>query len=80
VPAFLLTHIHAPDECRVVAAAWKGFASPLRHTQTLGSCATGGHRLWWAVEATDSRAALALLPPYVADRTIVEEVREVPIP
>jgi hypothetical protein len=32
------------------------------------------------VEAADGDAALALLPPYVAQRTIVEEVREVPIP
>jgi hypothetical protein len=32
------------------------------------------------VEAADRAAALALLPPYVAQRTIVEEVREVSIP
>lgn len=80
VSTFVLTHAHPPDECRVVAAAWRGFASPLRHGRTLGSCATGGHRLWWTVEATDGRAALALLPPYIADRTDAEEVREVPIP
>lgn len=80
VPTFLLTHTHSADECRVVAAAWKGFASPLRHSPTLGSCATGGHRLWWTVEATDRGAALALLPAYLADRTGTEEVREVQIP
>jgi hypothetical protein len=36
--------------------------------------------MWWAVEAADRSAALAQLPPYVADRTVVDEVREVPIP
>jgi hypothetical protein len=80
VPTFILTHAHPSEECRVAAAAWKGFGSRLRHRRTLGSCATGGHRLWWTVEATDRGAALALLPPYVAERTRAEEVREVPIP
>jgi hypothetical protein len=32
------------------------------------------------VQAADRSAALAQLPPYVADRTVVDEVREVPIP
>jgi hypothetical protein len=36
----------------VAIAAWKAYPSPLRHGRPLGSCATGGHRLWWAVEAT----------------------------
>lgn len=76
----MLSHAHPSHECRIVAAAWKGFASPLRHGRSLRSCATGGHRLWWTVEATDRGAALALLPPYVAERTRAEEVREVPIP
>ena len=56
------------------------YPSPLRRGRPLGSCATGGHRLWWTVEAADSSAALAQLPPYVAKRTVAEEVREVPIP
>jgi hypothetical protein len=80
VPTFILTHAHSSQECRVAAAAWKGFGSPLRHRRTLGSCATGGHRVWWTVEATDPAAALALLPPYVEARTRAEEVREVSIP
>lgn len=80
MPKFVLTHTHHPGECRVAIAAWKAYPSPLRHGRPLGSCATGGHRLWWAVEATDRAAALAQLPPYVARRTTVEEVREVPIP
>jgi hypothetical protein len=80
VPTFVLSHQHRPEECRIAFAAWKGFSSPLRGTQALGSCATGGHRLWWIVEAADDTGALAQLPPYVATRTAVEAVREVPIP
>ena len=64
----------------MVFAAWKGARSPLRHTATLGSCATGGHQLWWTVEVADAAAALALLPPYVASRTEAVEVTDIPIP
>jgi hypothetical protein len=80
VPMFVLLHAHRPDECAISIAAWKGFASPLRRSRPLGSCAVGGHRVWWAVEAPNRAAALALLPAYVADRTSAEEVRELPIP
>jgi hypothetical protein len=80
VPKFVLTHSHGPEECGIAIAAWKAYPSPLRRGRPLGSCATGGHRLWWTVEAADSSAALAQLPPYVAKRTVAEEVREVPIP
>jgi hypothetical protein len=80
VANFVLTHTHTPEECRIAIAAWKAYPSPLRHGRPFGSCATGGHRLWWTVEATDRVAALAQLPPYVAERTVAEEVREVPIP
>lgn len=80
MPNFILTHTHAPEECRIAIAAWQAYPSPLRRGRPLGSCATGGHRLWWTVQAADSAAALAQLPPYVAQRTVAEEVREVPIP
>jgi hypothetical protein len=80
VPVFVLAHRHRADECRIVFAAWKGFSSPLRGRTAFGSCPTGGHRLWWIVEATDAAAALAQVPPYIASRTEVEAVREVPIP
>jgi hypothetical protein len=36
--------------------------------------------MWWIVEAADAHGALAQLPPYVAARTVVEEVRAVPLP
>jgi hypothetical protein len=80
MPTFVLSHSHLPDECAIAIAAWKAFPSPLRHGRPLGSCASGGHRLWWTVEAANLGAALAQLPPYVAERTIAEEVREVPLP
>ena len=80
VPRFMLSHRHQPGECQVVFASWKGFQSPLRGHSTLGSCVEGGHSLWWTVEAGDAGAALAQLPPYVAERTEVSPVREVPIP
>ncbi len=67
----MLSHRHAPEECRVAFAAWKGFESPLRGRETIGSCRHGGHALWWTVEAPDEAAALAQLPPYVAARTEV---------
>lgn len=80
MPKFVLCHRHAAHECAVAAASWKGFPSPLRQSRPFGSCATGGHRLWWTVEAADRSAALAQLPTYVAARTLAEEVREVRIP
>jgi hypothetical protein len=80
MPTFVLEHHHEPEQCAVAAAAWRGFASPLRHGRPLGSCAKGGHRLWWTVQAADEQSALLLLPPYVAKQTVAEEVREVPLP
>jgi hypothetical protein len=80
MPTYVLAHRHKPEECAIAVAAWKGFASPLRHGRPLGSCANGGHSLWWKVDAADQREALELLPHYVAVRTVAEEVREVPLP
>ena len=77
---YLLQHRHEPQECGVVFAAFKGFESPLRHRPTLASCRSGGHAIWWTVEAETEEAALRLLPHYVAERTIVSRVSEVEIP
>jgi hypothetical protein len=77
---YLLHHRHEPQECGVVFASFKGHQSPLRHQSTLASCRSGGHEIWWAVEATGEDDALALLPPYVAARTTATPVSEVPIP
>jgi hypothetical protein len=80
MPTYVLSHSHEPQECAIAVAAWKGFASPLRRGRPLGSCVNGGHRLWWIVEASDAGDALSLLPHYVAQRTVAEEVSEVALP
>jgi hypothetical protein len=77
---YLLHHRHAPDECGVVFASFKGHRSPLRHQPTVGSCRSGGHAIWWTVDATSEEDALRLLPFYVAERTTVARVSEVQIP
>lgn len=80
MPMFVLCHTHRPEECAISIAAWKAFPSRLRRGRPLGSCATGGHKIGWMVEADSHHAALALLPPYVAERTVAEAARAVPLP
>jgi hypothetical protein len=77
---YLLEHRHARDECGVVFAAFKGHESPLRHRSTLASCRSGGHAIWWAVEAETEEEALRLLPHYVAERTTASRVSTIEIP
>jgi hypothetical protein len=77
---YVLEHHHEPRECGVVFASFKGHPSPLRHRTTLASCRSGGHAIWWTVEADSEDDALALLPSYVAARTTVARVSEVEIP
>jgi hypothetical protein len=80
MPRFLLQHRHEPHECGVVFASFKGHDSPLRHRAALASCPSGGHAIWWAVEANSEAEALGLLPPYVAERTTALPTSEVQIP
>ena len=80
VSRYLLQHRHQPRECGVVFASFKGHDSPLRHRAAVASCRTGGHAIWWDVEAASEQEALRLLPPYVAARTTVARVSEVEIP
>jgi len=77
---YLLHHRHEADECGVVFASFKGHDSPLRHRPTLASCRSGGHAIWWTVEARSEDDALRLLPVYVAARTTITRVSEVQIP
>ena len=77
---YLLQHRHTPQECGVVFASFKGHKSPLRHQLTLASCRSGGHAIWWTVDATSEEEALGLLPSYVGARTTVTRVSEVQIP
>ena len=69
-----------PPECGAVFASFKGGESPLRHQPTLASCRSGGHAIWWTVDAASKEDALQLLPFYVAERTTVTRVNEVQIP
>jgi len=80
MPSFLLHHQHTPGECAAAFAAWQGFDSPLRRHRAASTCLAGGHAVWWRVETADQRAALALLPPYVAHRTDAIHVRDIEIP
>ena len=80
MPSFLLHHKHTARECAAAFAAWQGFASPLRWQAAASTCLAGGHAVWWRVEAASAKAALALLPPYVARRTNAIAVRDIQIP
>jgi hypothetical protein len=77
---YVLEHRHDPDECGAVFASFKGHESPLRRQPALASCRSGGHAIWWTVEAASAEAALGLLPFYVAERTSAASVSEVDIP
>lgn len=77
---YLLHHRHEPPECGVVFASFRGYESPLRHQPTLASCYSGGHAIWWTVDAASEEDALELLPSFVAERTTATRVREVRIP
>jgi len=77
---YRLHNRHAASECAAAFAAWRGFASPLRHSVAASSCAGGGHELWFDVEADSAMAALALLPGFVAVRTTAIPIHDTPIP
>jgi hypothetical protein len=80
MPRYVLQHRHSPAECGVIFASFRGHKSPLRHQATLASCPSGGHAIWWTVDAASEEDALRLLPTYVAERTTVTRVSEVQIP
>jgi len=77
---YLLEHRHAPEECAVVFASFKGLRSALRHRMTMASCVSGGHAIWWTVDASSVDEALGMLPFYVSERTTATPVSEVSIP
>jgi len=80
MPRFVVHHRHEPHQCGIAFAAFKGHDSPLRHRAALASCPTGGHAIWWALEAASEDDALRQLPFYVAQRSTVTQVAEVEIP
>jgi hypothetical protein len=77
---FLLHHRHEPIECGVAFAAFRGHDSALRRRPTVGSCALGGHEIWWLVEAKTAADALEQLPYYVAKRAAATEVQDIEFP
>lgn len=77
---YVLHNLHQPHECGVVFASFKGHPSPLRRRPALASCRSGGHAIWWTVDAPSEEEALALLPFYVSERTTAASVIEVEIP
>jgi hypothetical protein len=80
MPRFLLHHRHAPQDCGVAYASFKGDPSPLRRRTTVASCRAGGHDIWWLVDADSADAALALLPHYIATHSTATPITEVQIP
>jgi hypothetical protein len=80
VSRYILQHRHEAHECGVVFASFRGHNSPLRRQSALASCRSGGHTVWWTVEAASEAEALALLPFYVAERTTAASVSAVEIP
>ena len=77
---YLIHHRHAAQECGVAFASFRGHESSLRHHTALSSCDSGGHAIWWTVDAATEADALALLPFFVAERSISVAVTEVLIP
>ena len=77
---YLLHHRNEPHECGVVFASFRGHRSPLRHQSTLATCRSGGHEIWWTVEAATETDALGQLPFYVAERTTATAISDVEIP
>jgi hypothetical protein len=77
---YLLHHRHSAEDCGVAFASFKGHSSPLRHSAAVASCLSGGHAIWWLVDAACAEDALGLLPFFVAERSTAAEVAEVTIP
>jgi hypothetical protein len=80
MPRYMVHHRHEPRECGIAFAAFKGHEGLLRHRAALASCPTGGHAIWWTVEAASEQDALRQLPYFVAQRSTIAQVSEVVIP
>lgn len=78
--SFRLVHRHQAHECPAAYASWKGYTSPLRGNSAVSSCLAGGHEIWFDLEAESAADALAMLPRYVAERSVAARIGEVSIP
>ncbi len=58
VPRYLIHHRHQPHECGIAFTSFKGHQSSLRHRPALVSCPSGGHEIWWTVDAETEKEAL----------------------
>jgi hypothetical protein len=75
MPRYLLMHKHESAACVASFESWDGFESPLLPGRPPATCRQASHTQTWMLEADDPTAALALLPPMVADRTDAIEIR-----
>jgi hypothetical protein len=80
MPDYLIIHRHQPKECPAAFAAWRGFDSRLRGSNTHSSCRWGGHEIWWSVNAENETEALGLLPRFLAQRAQAVRVGAIEIP
>ena len=77
---YLLHHRHEARHCGVAYAAFKGHPGPLRRSRAVASCRSGGHEIWWVVEAASPEDALAQLPHFLAIRAAATPITKVQIP
>ena len=80
MPRFLLHHRHEPHECGVAFASFRGTRARSATRRRWPRALTGGHAIWWTVEAAGPEEALALLPYFLAERATATRVDEVDIP
>lgn len=76
---YVLYHRHLSADCAATYAAWNGFDSELRNTTAPSTCRFGGHEIWWTVVVATEAQALALLPTFVAARTLTIRTADVGI-
>jgi hypothetical protein len=74
---FFLHHQHA-EECRPRSRPGQVSQAAASRSRVVDLSREG--TLWWRVQAESAAAALALLPLFVARRTVPIEVRDVEIP
>src|SRR5688500_17006319 len=67
---YLVVNHHSEAECAATIAAWRRFESALRRSVPISGCSRNDHRIWWRVDTRNQDEALAMLPSFVASRTV----------
>ena len=80
MPRYVLHHRHEAHECGVVFASFKGHNSPLRRQPRSPRAAPADTQSGGPWKPPPRQKPLALLPPYVAERTAMARVSAVDIP